>query len=93
LENFKILYLNIQGLEGKTSLLESFIASETDLHIVCISEHWLKQSEIETCFPNNFYCPSAYTRLNKIRGGTLIFVNKNIYARPLDVSSLPGTTL
>lgn len=37
-------------------------------------------------FPNNFYCAAAFSRTDHIRGGTVIFVHKNVNARKFDVS-------
>lgn len=37
-------------------------------------------------FQCNFYCAAALSRTDHIRGGTIIFVHKNVYAKQLDIS-------
>lgn len=37
-------------------------------------------------FQCNFYCAAALSRTDHIRWGTMIFVNKNIDAKQLDIS-------
>lgn len=83
--SLNILFLNIQGLNNKISILESFLDKNTD--IICLSEHWLKSDEIKLAFPDNYYCAAAYCRNNHIRGGTCIFIKNNMQSSEIDIST------
>lgn len=82
-----MLYQNIQGLKNKVSILESFLSQNTKVHVICLSEHWLAKNEISLSFPYNFYCASAYTRSNHIRGGSCIFLNSKYSSREFNISN------
>lgn len=86
--NLSLLFLNIQGLTSNTKIgiLESFLV-DTDIQVICLSEHWLSEEEIKLSVPESFYCATAYCRSEHIRGGTSVFLHKNIKSRILDVST------
>lgn len=57
------------------------------LHAICISEHWVSQTESLMSFPTGFFCASGYFRNIHIRGGTIIFINNNCNVRVCNVSN------
>lgn len=68
------MFLNIQGLKDKVFLLEGFLIG-LDIHIICLSEHWLKSNEVDFSNPSEYTLGSSFCRSDFKRGGSLIFVN------------------
>lgn len=84
--NLKVLFLNIQGLSNKITILESFLSNLNSVKIICLSEHWLCSNGSVFAFPNGYYCASSYSRTKHIRGGSLVFVHNSLQSRACDIS-------
>jgi exonuclease III len=79
-EPIKIINQNAQGLRGKDlELLLS--ARDNDLDIVCITESWLKKEEIGCYIIQNYNVVSYFCREKFSRGGCLILVKSNYFAK------------
>lgn len=80
---FAVFTLNVQCLRNKMTEFEVCVDSlRPDL--ICISEHWLQQGEI-----NNYTLATHLCRTNKIHGGLLIYTKKFILFRTItNINSL-----
>lgn len=74
---FKIGYLNIQGINKKHVLLNEF-AMLNKFDILCLSEHWCVEDEIIFCKLDHFILVNSFCRKLHIHGGVSIYVNKNV---------------
>lgn len=86
------LFLNVQGLNKKSAVLENFVSDlnrglEAPILFLCLTEHWLSNDELAYSHPEGFYCSSHFCRTNHIRGGTAIFVANDIEARALNIDN------
>lgn len=73
------MHFNIQGITNKAPLLELLISEmQISLNIICFTEHWLAQAELQLFPINNFIVKSYFTRSLKKRGGCCILVDKNL---------------
>jgi hypothetical protein len=75
--NLTIYYQNIGGIINKTAELLLSFTSELP-YIICLSEHHLKDYEINTISLNQYILASQYSRKNFRQGGAFIFVRKNV---------------
>ena len=71
-----IVHQNIQSLTGKDLEIELFV-EKFNVHILCITEHWLTSSQLAVNI-NNFLLSSVFFRTTAIHGGSLIFVRNNL---------------
>lgn len=78
-----LIFLNIQGLKNKVHSLETFLIG-SNISVVCLTEHWMSQDEINLSFPNNFHCADAFSRSKHIRGGSSIFIHNKLISRKCD---------
>lgn len=79
-----IALLNICSLKNKTQELEKLVndarIKNNNINFVCLTEHWLKDPEMNCALINNFEIVSNNTRKNFNNGGTLIASsNSNLY--------------
>ena len=75
--NFIIYHQNIRGINNKTDELILAFTSELP-HGICLSEHHLKEFEINSITLNQYVLASIYCRKNFKQGGVCIFVRMNI---------------
>lgn len=83
--NASFLFLNIQGLKNKISILETFLLSY-NVSAIGLTEHWLKTDEVTLASPDGFCCGSAYCRTDHIRGGSLIFTKHSLQVKVCDLN-------
>lgn len=75
--NLIIYHQNIRGIINKTDeLLLSFTSVLP--HVICLSEHHLKDFEINTISLNQYILASEYCRKNFKQGGVCIFIQKSV---------------
>ena len=74
---FTIYHQNIQGLKGKTNKLMVSLVSEMP-HMICLSKHHLKYSEIELAHIPTYELGAKYCRTTLKCGGVCIYSHKNI---------------
>ena len=82
---FALFHLNIQCIRSKMSELEAFLIDVSVVFdVVCLSEHWLDESEIECgARVGNWRVVAIYSRKTHIHGGVLIFARNELNFRPL----------
>jgi hypothetical protein len=71
-----VAHQNMQGLTSKELEVDLFI-DNYNIHVLCVTEHWLKSHEIMFNFKNHTVV-SYFSRQKCIRGGSLIIINKNL---------------
>lgn len=73
-----VLHINIQSLRNKTNELEAFIIETfPETSIICITEHWLKENEIDAYSINGFHIASKFCRSEFSHGGTLTLLKNS----------------
>jgi hypothetical protein len=71
------LHQNICGLQKKAD--ELIISLPPDVpHILCITEHHLKQTELDQVGLDGYKLATTYCRKTREKGGDCIFVNKSL---------------
>ncbi|CAH2216271.1 jg26632, partial [Pararge aegeria aegeria] len=68
--------VRFESFTGKELEIELFV-EKFNIHILCITEHWLTGAQIAVNI-NNFKMSSVFFRKTAIHGGSLIFVRNNI---------------
>lgn len=71
------MHINIRSLRNKISELEAFLADK-NLDIICITEHWLREEEIDVLQVQNFKVGAYSSRSEFMGGGTLILVRNDL---------------
>lgn len=72
--DFKVGYLNIQGLKNKELILSKY-GLENQLGIICISEHWANVYELPNYKIEHYSLVNSYCRNSHIRGGVAIYIS------------------
>jgi hypothetical protein len=75
--NLKVYHQNIRGLRGKLSQLSNILYSELP-HITCITEHHLKDFEMDMKSIEYYKLSTKYCRHHYKNGGVCISVHKSI---------------
>lgn len=74
-DNLNILHQNIQCLRNKTLDLELYINTMNVIpDILCLTEHWLVEDEVEFVKLQNYRMVSCFARQKSIHGGSCIFL-------------------
>ncbi|KAK9891267.1 hypothetical protein WA026_013578 [Henosepilachna vigintioctopunctata] len=68
-----ILHLNVQGIHGKTHVVESFLNDEVSVDIFCATESWLNSVQCSVFSLDGWMTASSSGRNLKSRGGVGIF--------------------
>jgi exonuclease III len=55
------------------------------LDVLCITEHWLREDQIDYYNFENYSLLSKYCRKNKRHGGSCIYVKSNLEAKPYNL--------
>ena len=76
-KTIKIFHQNIRGLGNKTNELYCHLHHDFP-HVLCISEHHLRESELWLTHLANYYLGAGYCRKNFLKGGVSIFVYRNL---------------
>jgi len=76
-QTIKIFHQNIRSLRNKTNELSCHIQDDPP-HIICISEHHLKEFELQLTHLANYSLGASYCRKNFLKGGVSIFVHRNL---------------
>ena len=75
-DEFSVIHINARSMKNKFDDIQNLLAvSGVNWSLICISETWLKQNQIEH-FNMEGYNVFASCRENSEGGGTLIYVNK-----------------
>lgn len=81
--NITVSHVNVQGLLSKLNLLELFLIKE-NIDIVCISEHWLVNNDLDFMYFENYGIITYFSRSNHIHGGSMIMAKNCINTNPLN---------
>ena len=74
-EHFSVIHINARSMKNKSDDIQNLLAaSGVNWSLICITETWLKQDQIEY-FHMDGYHVFASCRENCEGGGTLIYVN------------------
>lgn len=77
--SFKILHQNIQCLRNKTLDIELFLNTLNTLpDLICLTEHWLREEEVDAVVLNHFNMMSCYSRKNMMHGGSCILIREDL---------------
>ena len=78
-----ILHLNIRSIVNKADNLQTLLKSTNiKWHVICISETWLSK-ELESYYGMHKYKPFFKSRINKLGGGSVIYVNESFFPQLL----------
>jgi hypothetical protein len=69
LYNLRVYHQNVRGLKGKLNLLLNFLYSELT-HIVCLTEHHLKDHEMNLASIEHYKLSAKFCRQQYRNGGT-----------------------
>lgn len=88
--NLIIFHQNIQCIKNKTLDIEVYLSTLPVLpHLLCITEHWCLESEIDQIILNHYDLKSYFVRSASLHGGSCIFVKDDLsYERIEGISSL-----
>jgi len=76
-KNLKVYHQNIRGLRGKLSQLSNILNSELS-HIICITQHHLKDFEMDMTTIEYYKLCTKFCRHQYKNGGACIFVHESI---------------
>jgi hypothetical protein len=79
------LQVNVCCLRNKLLQLE-YLCREKNIDLICISEHWLNQNQIDLFVPENFIPASVVCRKLRKNGGVGIYVKNSIQFSVVNVS-------
>jgi exonuclease III len=85
LKYFSLMQINIGCIRNKLLELEVFCNSE-GIDLMCVSEHWLTEDQINLFFPKNFVAADVRCRQIKKNGGTGIFIKNSLQYSVFDLS-------
>lgn len=71
------MHFNIQGLCNKCDNLNIHLSTHS-VDVLCMTEHWLQESELLSTVIQNYKLISYFTRKNMQRGGVCIFAKTGI---------------
>lgn len=76
-------------MQNKVEILETFLPKSPPdtFSVICLSEHWLRDSTTNLACPNGFYCATDFCRVKNIRGGTCVFIDKKYQSSKINVSN------
>lgn len=84
INKFYIFHLNIQSLRKKFLEFDTYLNNLTiKPDILCFSEHWLYQNEVNFYNFDNYDIGSFYSRKEIIHGGLIIFTKKYLDTKDL----------
>ena len=74
---FTVYHQNIRGLSGKANELLSQL-HPTLPHVLCLSEHHMRNSELQGTYIDNYTLGDSYCRTMYGMGGICIYIQKNL---------------
>ena len=84
-----IFQINIQGLRGKCSVLETFmLEGNYNFSAICIAEHWLSDAEIASLGIAGYCLGSFFVRETYRRGGVAILVRIDVPFVQIDFTDI-----
>ena len=83
-KSLKIFHQNIRGLGNKTNELYCHLHHDLP-HILCLSEHYLSESELQLIHLTNYSLGANYCRKTLLKGGVSIFVYRNLKYNTINI--------
>ena len=80
----EIFYLNIRSIRNKTGEIEACFSDKYDFDVLCFTEHFLLESELDTLKINNFMVESYFCRDTSPHGGSIILAKPQLVCRERD---------
>ena len=74
---FKLIHQNINGLLNKIDILEFSIINDESPDVLCLTEHHMKESQIDSMLINGYNCVASYCRPSKKSGGGVCILIKD----------------
>lgn len=87
--SIKLIHQNIRGLFNKLNETEIFLEHESP-DFVCLTEHNLKDMQLQSLVLKNYGCRSAFCRSSMRGGGVGIWSRPNISCTALDCQQIEG---
>ena len=88
LDKKHVLHINIQGLAGKTLILETFFQSADNKFLaVCLCEHWLSDAEIDGLVIGRYRVVSSFCRVTRMRGGVAVLLRDDYCCTPFSLNN------
>jgi hypothetical protein len=84
-KTLKIFHQNIRGLGNKTKELYCHLHHDFP-HILCLSEHHLRESELQLTQLTNYSLGASYCRKTFFKGGVSIFVYRNLKYNTININ-------
>lgn len=85
----EILFQNIQSINNKLEILESFMEQNETYLAYCITETWLSEEKMSLINLNNYHIVSAYCRKKRCGGGVCIILKDGIeYIERTDIMDM-----
>jgi hypothetical protein len=79
------MQVNVCCIRNKILELED-ICRENQVNIICVSEHWLKDSQVDLFVPSNFIPAQVVCRTFRKNGGVGIYIRNSITFAVIDLS-------
>ena len=83
--NLKIFHQNIRGIRNKVDELVLHL-SESNPQVLCVTEHHLKDFEINNTGINNYILGAYYCRKTRKSGGAVIFIHDTLLCTPINLT-------
>lgn len=85
----EILFQNIQSINNKLEILESFTEQNETYLAYCITETWLSEEKMSLINLNSYHIVSAYCRKKRCGGGVCIILKDGIeYIERTDIMDM-----
>lgn len=79
------MQINVCSIRNKVLELED-LCNEKKINLMCISEHWLQENQVDVFVPNNFIPANVVCRKIRKNGGVGIYILNSIKFSVIDVS-------
>ena len=83
--NLRIFHQNIRGLRNKTEEMIMHLSNRVP-HVLCFTEHHLKEFEINNTRINQYNLGAYYCRVTRKHGGVGIFIHDTLSYTSIDLS-------
>lgn len=77
-----VVHQNVQGIANKICEYEVFL-SDGVVHLLCLSEHWYRRSDISSLKLDNYYLVDHYSRVSHIHGGVALMCRSDLLMHPI----------
>jgi len=82
-----MMNINVQCLATKINQIQYILKTESNISIMCITEHWMTEDTVKTLNFPNYSVSACYCRTSFTHGGVLILTKNSLTTKTLDLSS------